>query len=137
MNVKYILVSLPNSFFDNSRREVPSLVADVATEPTAVSPFSTPNFKIGTLDGLMQNADDLSKLFDSCRLVASKVTDCFKVPMERVGENLGDYQVRNRSMFSSTFRRILPIDPVARNRGAVLELLCLGLHSISFGQAAV
>jgi V-type H+-transporting ATPase subunit C len=42
------------------------------------SPFAIPNFKIGTLDALVQQADDLSKLNNACESVVAKVGDSLK-----------------------------------------------------------
>ena len=41
-------------------------------------PFNLPTFKIGTLDALVQQADDLAKLDTACGGVVSKVADSLR-----------------------------------------------------------
>ncbi|KAI0447048.1 vacuolar ATP synthase-like protein subunit C 1 [Xylaria telfairii] len=66
---KYALVSLPST--------LDSLKATVA-DNGAVAPFSIPNFKIGTLDALVQQADDLVKLDSACQALVAKVGDSLR-----------------------------------------------------------
>ncbi|TRX98708.1 hypothetical protein FHL15_000050 [Xylaria flabelliformis] len=66
---KYALVSLPST--------LDSLKATVADNGSVV-PFSIPNFKIGTLDALVQQADDLVKLDTACQALVAKVDDSLR-----------------------------------------------------------
>ncbi|EFQ29210.1 V-ATPase subunit C [Colletotrichum graminicola] len=80
MSTKYALVSLPLGIFDSSDKEeaVASLSATISPENGNVRPFNIPDFKIGTLDALVQQADDLAKLESTCGTVVAKVADSLK-----------------------------------------------------------
>ncbi len=73
---QYILVSLPLRIFDDD--PVSSLSATVGRDNGEVLPFAIPSFKIGTLDALVQYADDLTKLNSGCEAVVSKVSDSLR-----------------------------------------------------------
>lgn len=77
---KYILVSLPLRIFDSSDDEdaLSSLSATVTPDNGTVLPFSIPSFKIGTLDALVQQADDLARLDAGGHAVVSKVADSLR-----------------------------------------------------------
>ncbi|KAJ5246783.1 hypothetical protein N7468_001766 [Penicillium chermesinum] len=69
---QYFLLSLPSSI-------VPSHHHDEALEANgSAANFTIPEFKIGTLDALVQQADELAKLETSCQAVVSKVGDALK-----------------------------------------------------------
>ncbi|KAK2047045.1 V-ATPase subunit C [Colletotrichum somersetense] len=80
MSTKYALVSLPLGIFDSSDKEeaIASLSATISPENGNVRPFNIPDFKIGTLDALVQQADDLAKLESTCGVVVAKVADSLK-----------------------------------------------------------
>ncbi len=65
---KYILVSLPLRIFDSGGQDdaLSALKATVPPDSGTVLPFQIPEFKIGTLDALVQQADDLAKLDSGC-----------------------------------------------------------------------
>jgi len=70
---RYIVVSLPRRIFDDDPLQ--SLSATIGRDNGELLPFAVPSFKIGTLDALVQHADDLAKLSSSCEAVVSKVAD--------------------------------------------------------------
>ncbi|KAK0618614.1 hypothetical protein B0T17DRAFT_510133 [Bombardia bombarda] len=70
---RYAVVSLPLRIFDDD--PLSSLSATIGRDNGEVIPFPIPSFKIGTLDALVQHADDLTKLNSSCESVISKVSD--------------------------------------------------------------
>ncbi|GKT55522.1 V-ATPase subunit C [Colletotrichum tofieldiae] len=80
MSTKYALVSLPLGIFDSSDKDdaIASLSATISPENGNVRPFNIPDFKIGTLDALVQQADDLAKLESTCEAVVAKVADSLK-----------------------------------------------------------
>ncbi|TDZ22981.1 V-type proton ATPase subunit C [Colletotrichum orbiculare MAFF 240422] len=80
MSTKYALVSLPLGIFDTGDKEdaVAALSGVIPQENASVRSFSIPDFKIGTLDALVQQADDLAKLESTCQAVVSKVADSLK-----------------------------------------------------------
>ncbi|KAH8905340.1 ATPase, V1 complex, subunit C [Coniochaeta sp. PMI_546] len=76
---KYILLSLPQRIFDTSADDaISSLSSTVPSDSGTVLPFSVPSFKIGTLDALVGQADDLAKLDSACEGVVSKVAESLK-----------------------------------------------------------
>ncbi|KAL6718097.1 Vacuolar ATP synthase subunit C [Lecanora helva] len=79
-DIKYILVSLPTSISPTNDHDeaLTALRSAVTTDYGTVFPFSIPDFKIGTLDALVQQADELSKLSAGCEVVVGKVGDSLK-----------------------------------------------------------
>lgn len=77
---KYCFVSLPLQAFDTGDQSeaLDSLKATVGSDNGTVLPFAVPNFKIGTLDALVQQADDLGKLEAACDGLVSKVGDSLR-----------------------------------------------------------
>lgn len=79
MATKYALLSLPLEAFDSSDKDdalasLRSIIPDLGT----VLPCHIPSFKIGTLDALVQQADDLAKMESTCSGVVSKVAESLK-----------------------------------------------------------
>lgn len=70
---QYILVSLPLRIFDDE--PLATLASTVGRDNGETLPFPIPSFKIGTLDGLVQHADDLAKLNGACEAAVAKVAD--------------------------------------------------------------
>lgn len=83
-NTKFLLISLPASISPtNSHDEaLTALRSAVTTDYGTVFPFAIPEFKIGTLDALVQQADELAKLEAGCEAVAGKVGDSLKTILE-------------------------------------------------------
>ncbi|KUJ20243.1 vacuolar ATP synthase-like protein subunit C 1 [Mollisia scopiformis] len=81
---KYILISMPSSISPSNDKEeaLSALRSTVGPENGAVQPFKIPEFKIGTLDALVQQADDLAKLESSCEAVVAKVGDSLRNLLE-------------------------------------------------------
>ncbi len=77
---KFILVSLPLRIFDSTDQEdvLASLGAKIPADSGTALPFPIPEFKIGTLDALVQQADDLAKLDGGCAGVVARVADSLK-----------------------------------------------------------
>jgi V-type H+-transporting ATPase subunit C len=77
---KYLVVSLPLRIFDSSDHDeaLSSLKATISPDNGTVLPFAVPSFKIGTLDALVQQADDLSKLETACAGVVAKVAESLR-----------------------------------------------------------
>ncbi|KAI4600245.1 Vacuolar ATP synthase subunit C [Pestalotiopsis sp. 9143b] len=74
MTTKYIFISLP----EDAGEGLKPAVGDNGT----VLPFQIPNFKIGTLDALVQQADDLNKLESACEGLVSRVADSLKTLLD-------------------------------------------------------
>jgi len=81
---KYILVSLPTSISPSNDRDeaLTALRSTVTNDNGSVVPFKIPEFKIGTLDALVQQADDLAKLESACQGVVAKVGDSLRLLLE-------------------------------------------------------
>ncbi|KAL4893999.1 hypothetical protein BDV59DRAFT_19823 [Aspergillus ambiguus] len=77
---KYLLVSLPTSITPSHHRDdaLDAVSATVSADNGSVAPFPIPEFKIGTLDALVQQADELAKLEAGCQGVVAKVGDALK-----------------------------------------------------------
>ncbi|CAK7273733.1 Vacuolar ATP synthase subunit C [Sporothrix epigloea] len=94
---KYAVVSLPLRIFDSDDKEgaLSSLRTTVNPDNGAVQPFPIPGFKIGTLDALVQQADDLAKLDAGCESVASRVAESLKVILDGDEEKLEQHKIVN------------------------------------------
>jgi len=120
---KYILVSLPLRIFDSSDQQdaLSSLKATVTSDNGTIFPFPIPEFKIGTLDALVQQADDLAKLDSGCAGVVSRVADSLKSILDADEDKIEEQKTVNDSMLSP-WRRVTSavvffeptVDPVNR-----------------------
>ncbi|KFA61321.1 hypothetical protein S40285_05972 [Stachybotrys chlorohalonatus IBT 40285] len=97
MSTKYSLLSLPLSGFDSSDRDdaLSSLKATISSDNGTVLPFNIPDFKIGTLDALVQQADDLAKLESNCEAVVAKVSDSLRTILSNDEDRLAQYKMVN------------------------------------------
>ena len=82
--VKYLLVSLPTSISPSNDTDeaLTAIRSTITTDYGSVFPFPIPEFKIGTLDALVQQADDLAKLDLGCESVVGKVGDSLKTILQ-------------------------------------------------------
>ena len=96
----YFLVSLPNSISPSGDQDeaLTALRAAVTAENGTTYPFPIPEFKIGTLDALVQQADDLAKLETGCKGVVDKLSDSLRGLLEGDEEKLQEQKVVNDSM---------------------------------------
>ncbi|KAK8126018.1 uncharacterized protein PG998_001777 [Apiospora kogelbergensis] len=74
--MKYCLVSVPLEAVD-SDEPLDALKGIIGDNGTVLN-FAVPDFKIGTLDALVQQADDLGKLDTNCEGLVAKVADSLK-----------------------------------------------------------
>ncbi|KAH6614808.1 hypothetical protein C7974DRAFT_402673 [Boeremia exigua] len=81
---KYLLVSLPTSISPSNHADeaLTALRSTVTNDVGSTSPFAIPEFKIGTLDALVQQADDLAKLEHACHGVVGKVGDSLRTILD-------------------------------------------------------
>ncbi|KAJ4397993.1 Vacuolar ATP synthase subunit C [Didymella pomorum] len=81
---KYLLVSLPTSISPSNHAEeaLTALRSTVTNDVGSTYPFVIPEFKIGTLDALVQQADDLAKLENACHGVVGKVGDSLRTILD-------------------------------------------------------
>ncbi|GFP58139.1 V-type proton ATPase subunit C [Trichoderma asperellum] len=94
---KYALISLPQSAFDSGDRDeaISSLSATITSDNGTVLPFAIPDFKIGTLDLLVQQADDLAKLDAACQSVVAKVADSLRTVLNNDEDRMASYKMVN------------------------------------------
>lgn len=94
---RYALISLPQSAFDSGDRDeaISSLSATITSDNGSVLPFSIPDFKIGTLDLLVQQADDLAKLEGACQSVVAKVADSLRTVLNNDEDRMASYKMVN------------------------------------------
>jgi V-type H+-transporting ATPase subunit C len=96
--IKYILLSLPERIFDTSADDaISSLSSTIPSDSGTVLPFSVPTFKIGTLDALVVQADDLAKLDTACEGVVSKVAESLKSILDGDEDKLDQQKMVNDS----------------------------------------
>ncbi|RDA85996.1 hypothetical protein CP532_4860 [Ophiocordyceps camponoti-leonardi (nom. inval.)] len=106
MTTKYALLSLPLTVFDSNNPDdaLSSLSATVSPDNGTVVPFRIPDFKIGTLDALVQQADDLAKLEASCQAVVAKVGDSLRQVLHNDEERIASYKMVNDKPTDQYFR---------------------------------
>ncbi|KAK5172442.1 hypothetical protein BJ546DRAFT_845196 [Cryomyces antarcticus] len=94
---KYLLVSLPTSISPSNDRDeaLTALRSAVSTDYGTTYPFSIPAFKIGTLDALVQQADDLAKLDGACEGVVGKVSDSLRSILDGDEEKIAQQKTVN------------------------------------------
>ncbi len=97
---RYLLVSLPTSVVPSHHRDdaLDAVSTTVSPENGSVASFPIPEFKIGTLDALVQQADELAKLENSCQAVVGKVGDALKNILEGDEAQIERMKVVNDSM---------------------------------------
>lgn len=97
---KYLLVSLPTSISQSNDKEeaFATLQNTVSTDNGTVLPFKIPEFKIGTLDALVQQADDLAKLEGACQAVVAKVGESLRKLLEGDEDKIAQQKTVNDSM---------------------------------------
>ncbi|KAL8993289.1 MAG: hypothetical protein Q9188_007370 [Gyalolechia gomerana] len=96
-NTKFLLVSLPASISPTNDHDeaLTALRSAVTTDYGTVFPFPIPEFKIGTLDALVRQADDLAKLETACEGVVGKVGDSLKTILEGDEEKVSQSKTVN------------------------------------------
>src|SRR5690606_18713785 len=79
MAAKSVFLSLPlDAFASSDKDEALSSLKAIVSDSGSALPYNIPNFKIGTLDALVQQADDLGKMEGACAGVVSKVADSLR-----------------------------------------------------------
>jgi V-type H+-transporting ATPase subunit C len=100
---KYLLLSLPTSIVPSHHRDdaLEAVSTTVSPDNGSAASFPIPEFKIGTLDALVQQADELAKLEASCQGVVGKVGDALKNILEGDEAQIEQMKVVNDSMSTS------------------------------------
>lgn len=99
MPSRYAFVSLPLGAFDSGDKQdaVSSLSATVSPDNGSVQAFNVPDFKIGTLDALVQQADDLAKLESVAENVVARVSESLTSILGNDPDRLTQYKMVNDS----------------------------------------
>ena len=92
-----MLVSLPTSISPSNNHDeaLTAIRATVTNDYGTVTPFNIPPFKVGTLDILVQQADELAKLATSCEGVVGKVGDTLRIILEADEEKIQQQKMVN------------------------------------------
>lgn len=111
---KYLLLSLPTSIVPSHHKDdaLDAVSTTVAPENGSAASFPIPEFKIGTLDALVQQADELAKLEGQCQGVVAKVGDALKNILDGDEAQIERMKVVNDSMclfFCLCGRSLLPL----------------------------
>jgi V-type H+-transporting ATPase subunit C len=106
---KYLLISLPTSIVPSHHRDdaLDAISATISPDNGTVSSFSIPEFKIGTLDALVQQADELAKLESLCQNVVGKVGDALKSILDGDETQIANMKTVNDSMHTPDLMRNL------------------------------
>ncbi len=95
---KYLLVSLPTSITpSNDRDDALNALRGTISDNGTVYPFTIPELKMGTLDALVQQADELSKLDGACEGVVAKIGDALSTILEGDQEKIAQQKAVNDS----------------------------------------
>lgn len=98
-NSKYLFISVPSSITPSGHKDdaIQSLQTAVNESYGTVLPLSIPEFKIGTLDALIQQSEELAKLESMCNGVVSKVGDTLKNILDGDEEKMAQHKSVNDS----------------------------------------
>ena len=99
MSIRYLLISLPTTISPANDHDeaLTQLQSSVTNDYGNVFKFPVPEFKIGSLDALVQQADELSKLEGACEGVVAKVGDSLKGILEGDQERIAQLKTVNDS----------------------------------------
>jgi V-type H+-transporting ATPase subunit C len=126
---QYLLVSLPSSITPSGHKDdaLEAIRKVVTPDHGTVSPFAIPEFKIGTLDALVSQADELTKLNGLCEGIVGKVGDGLGNILDGDEAKVSQQKMVNDSEFIITeeARGLGGANSVGRTGGAVSEELLL------------
>lgn len=96
---KYLLISVPSSITASGHKDdaIQSLQKAVNESYGTVLPLSIPEFKIGTLDALIQQSEELAKLEGMCQGVVGKVGDTLRNILDGDEEKMAQHKSVNDS----------------------------------------
>ena len=99
---KYLLVSLPTSISPSNDHDeaLTALRSAVTTDYGTVVPFPIPEFKVGTLDALIHQGDELAKLEGACEGVVGKVGDSLRAILDGDESKVAEQKTVNNSEYA-------------------------------------
>jgi V-type H+-transporting ATPase subunit C len=106
---KFLLVSLPTSIATSQHKDdaLEALKSTVSSDNGTTYPFAIPAFKIGTLDALVQQADDLGKLSTACEGVVNKVGDSLRTILDGDEGKITQQKMVNNSKSSDLVELVM------------------------------
>lgn len=137
-STKYLLISLPTSIAPSNEHDeaLTALRSAVTTDYGTVTPFPIPELKIGTLDALVQQADELAKLEAACEGVVAKVGESLKTILEGDEGKVSQQKTVNESLSIELWnQRKIWILMSCRTRGSVPQVLRLEQSQVPSRQA--
>jgi V-type H+-transporting ATPase subunit C len=101
MSTKYLFISVPSSITPSGHKDDALSSLQKAANPASgeILPLSVPEFKVGTLDALLQQSDELAKLEGVCNSVVAKVGDTLKNVLDGDEEKIAMHKNVNDSEF--------------------------------------
>lgn len=99
---KYLFVALPSSITPSGHKDdaIGSIQRSAKSENGIVSSFNVPDFKVGTLDALIQQSEELSRTEGLCKGVVAKVGDT----LNNILEGNEDQIVMHKNVNDSTLQ---------------------------------
>ncbi len=103
MSTKYLFISVPSSITPSGHKDDALASLQKAANPSygEVLSLAVPEFKVGTLDALLQQSDELGKLEGVCNTVVSKVGDTLRNVLDGDEEKINMHKNVNDSMYTS------------------------------------
>lgn len=97
---KYLFVAVPTSVAPSGHKDDAIDTIQKAANPSngTASQFHSPEFKVGTLDALIHQSEELGKLEGLCKGVVSKVGDTLKNVLDGDDEKIAMHKNVNDSM---------------------------------------
>lgn len=111
-NTLYQLISLPTSIVPSHHHDdALEAISSTIGVDGSVSSFPIPEFKIGTLDALVQQAEELAKLEGACQAVVGKVGEALKGVLGNDEEQIQRMKTVNDSalLLASILSKIITI----------------------------
>ena len=103
---KYFFLSVPTSIAPSGHADdaVQSLQRAVNDTYGTVNPLAVPDFKVGTLDALIQHSEELSKLESLCNSVVAKVNDTLRNILDNDDSKISQHKTVNDKPLDSYLR---------------------------------
>lgn len=98
---KYLFVSVPSSVTPSGHKDdaIQSIQKAVNENNGTVTTLTIPDFKVGTLDALIQQSEELGKLEGLCAGIVGKVGDTLKNILEGDEDKMSQHKAVNDSMY--------------------------------------
>lgn len=100
---KYLFVSVPSSVASSGHKDdaIQAIQKAVNESNGTVTPFAIPEFKVGTLDTLIQQSEELGKLQGLCMGVVGKVGDTLGNILDGDEDKISQHKTVSDSMYGA------------------------------------